>query len=248
MNIYDLRVYESPFPKKRIGNNFDGGYVIAHLPDPNSYDFLLGGGILDDVSFEIDFLKHYPIIQSNNLLYDGSIDGLPPASKYMNMNEDIDSIMDHPYMNLQFRKQYLTDHMNEEYYRIFDQYDNIFVKMDIEGGEYALFSEKAMSDEQIQKIKQITIELHSPHHNNTYWNIIKRFNKYHTLIHVHGNNCCSVDHFQNNIFPSIIELTYLRNNLFSEPPKLTYERFPTVYDQPNLANRSDISFPLNWPL
>ena len=45
-----LRVYQSPYPKIRLGNNNDGGYVICDLSA--NYDVFLSGGIGNNISFE----------------------------------------------------------------------------------------------------------------------------------------------------------------------------------------------------
>jgi hypothetical protein len=39
-----LAVFKSPFEKKRLGKDYDGGYIIAELPNVN-YTTLLAGGI-----------------------------------------------------------------------------------------------------------------------------------------------------------------------------------------------------------
>ena len=52
-----LILYNSPFQKKRVGKDNDGGYVIVDLP--GEYDILISGGISDDISFEQNLLKEY---------------------------------------------------------------------------------------------------------------------------------------------------------------------------------------------
>ena len=51
-----LTTYKSPFKKKRLGKENDGGYVIAKIPKAK-YKILLAGGIADDISFEEDFMN-----------------------------------------------------------------------------------------------------------------------------------------------------------------------------------------------
>lgn len=71
-----LEVFESPYPKKRIGQDCDGGYVIVELPpEKNNYDLLLGCGIADDLSFEYQLLEIYPTLKAH--VFDGSIAKLP---------------------------------------------------------------------------------------------------------------------------------------------------------------------------
>jgi hypothetical protein len=43
MNPNVLTVYKSPFPKIRLGKDFDGGYIIADIPNVN-YSILIAGG------------------------------------------------------------------------------------------------------------------------------------------------------------------------------------------------------------
>ena len=74
-SIQILTVYNSAYPKYRCGSKEDGGYVIADL---QGYDALLACGINDDIRFEIEFLKKYPI---PCYAYDGTVDGLPDLSE-----------------------------------------------------------------------------------------------------------------------------------------------------------------------
>ena len=68
-----LILYNTPLTKIRVGNQNDGGYVIAKLE--NKYDLFIAGGICDDISFEEDFIKLYPDLLC--YAFDGTIDSLP---------------------------------------------------------------------------------------------------------------------------------------------------------------------------
>ncbi len=57
MNPSVLTVFKSPFEKKRLGKDYDGGYIIAEIPNIK-YTTLLPGGIENDISFEEDFIKN----------------------------------------------------------------------------------------------------------------------------------------------------------------------------------------------
>ncbi len=67
-----LTVYKSPFPKKRIGRDIDGGYVIIDIPNVD-YSIILACGIGGDTSFEEDFNNKYPNVKS--YLFDDDDDG-----------------------------------------------------------------------------------------------------------------------------------------------------------------------------
>ena len=74
MNPSVLTVFKSPFEKIRLGKDYDGGYVIAEIPNIK-YTTLLAGGIENDISFEEDFIKKYAI--DNAYAFDGTINKLP---------------------------------------------------------------------------------------------------------------------------------------------------------------------------
>ena len=74
MNPQVLTVYKSPFRKLRLGKDYDGGYIIAEIPNV-SYTTLLAGGIERDISFEEDFINKYPNVKL--FAFDGTIDNLP---------------------------------------------------------------------------------------------------------------------------------------------------------------------------
>lgn len=78
-----LTVYKSPYNKLRLGKDYDGGYIIADIPNVK-YDLFLAGGIEKDISFEVDFIDRYHDIKS--YAYDGTIDKLPEQYNDINAN------------------------------------------------------------------------------------------------------------------------------------------------------------------
>ena len=165
-NIDALKVYNID-KKTRIGKDVDGGYCILLQ---NSYDVLLSGGISHDTSFEEQFLKIYNNI--NCEAFEGSINSLPE-----NSNKKIN-----------FTKKFIGFDNNDNYtncHDIISNYNDIFLKMDIEEGEYDFF--QSLTEKQIQKFKQIVLEVHYPTTIKR-WELLNRLAKTHYLIHVHGNN------------------------------------------------------------
>ena len=77
MNPAVLTVYKSPFPKIRLGKDYDGGYIIADIPNIH-YTTLLSGGIETDISFEEHFVNKYPNVKP--YLFDGTINNLPQTN------------------------------------------------------------------------------------------------------------------------------------------------------------------------
>ena len=198
MNNLDLlRVYQ--FDNKiRCGVNSDGGYVIG---DISGYDCYISAGISDEESFSRDFIKKYNMNEINSFAFDGTISSYP--HNYTN--------------NIAFIKKNINtfnDENNTNLSNLIEKYNNIFLKMDIEGCEYPWLL--SLSLEQLSKFKQIVIEFHGITDNEwgfSYSDKVKSFEKLsktHYIIHAHGNNCA---HVVNNI-PSVIELTFVNKTYF----------------------------------
>lgn len=218
MNPEDLTVYTSPYPKIRLGKDFDGGYVIADIPGI-TYSCLISGGISDDISFEEDFIRRY---QVECHAFDGTISSLPKESFVHFINKNIGGHNTETATNL---------------HDLIDNNDSIFVKMDIEGHEFEWLN--SLSFEQMDKISQITIEFHKPFNQN----IFKKFSN-HVLIHFHGNNCCGLRMFQGVQIPVVFECTYIHKKYVTELIK-NIRPVPSALDMRNLVRRPELL--LNFP-
>ena len=225
MKIYNFSV------KKRLGVNLDGGYVIGILD--GNYDFYISAGVSNEESFSRDFIEMYNMNKYNCAAFDGTIDNYPHhyTEKITFYKRNISSYKNKTNANL----SYFTDN-----------YNDIFLKMDIEGAEYPWLL--SLSVDQLHKFKQIVIEFHGI--NDDSWNTIlkdkiKCLNKLsntHYAIHIHGNNFGGVI---NNI-PNVVEITYIRKNTINENPKLNNTVLPIHdLDFPNDLNNPD--FELNFP-
>jgi hypothetical protein len=264
MSLESLTIYQCLFPKKRIGKPNDGGYVIVDLPSitmqsANSstssgvpvierhYDGFISGGISNDISFEDALLDYYPDLGAC-LAFDGTVNSIPRArnaGKIQFIKKNLGAINSSEITNL------------EEYIR---PLDNIFLKIDIEGHEYALFK-SIVENGLMSKIRQIVLEIHTPAdiraHPNYYTNLaaygvsdnvlldfLELIKKTHTIMHLHPNNGCAT-HIQEGgvIIPNVFEITLIRNDILEEigytwPVNTT--RIPSVIDMPNIPNKNDI--------
>jgi len=230
-----LILYESPFVKTRIGKDNDGGYVIAMLPD--TYDLFISGGISDDLSFEEKLLQLYP-----NLIcyaFDGTI------SQFPNTNNN----------RINFHKKNLGDSNNDNLtnlHQYIEPYDNIFLKMDIEGHEF-LIMPTIVEKNLMKKIKQLVIEIHSPGDINLFpdyfkglsnidnykmFDLLNKINNTHTLVHFHANNGCNLQSIDGIPLPHVFELTYIRNDFVIEKVK-NKEPLPTILDMKNVHDKDD---------
>jgi hypothetical protein len=217
-------VYKSPYSKVRLGKNFDGGYIVCD--SYGDYDFFLSGGIGGDISFEGDLLNKYPNL--TGVAFDGTVD-----------SKEFESY--HP--RLQIVQKNIGSNENEHstnFSTYFDKYNDIFMKMDIEGGEVDFFS--TLSDNNLLKIKQLVIEIHSADEVN----IPSRLAKTHWLIHFHANNCCGTREVNGVIIPNVYECTYIRKQDLNSIPGFNTTRIPDVnLDQRNVEHNAEIE--ITWP-
>jgi hypothetical protein len=219
-----FRIYTAPYPKKRVGSAFDGGYVMCDIP--GNYDLILGGGVGRNISFEDGLLQMYPSLQA--VVFDGTVDDIPSNVRNKDritfVKKNLGSTITDTQTNL---TPYFADH------------SDIFMKMDIEGGEFSLF--QSITDDELLKIKQLVIEFHRGLFRGSNMDIFKRIAKTHWLVHLHPNNCSGTCDFNGLTIPNIFECTFIRK---SEGDNLTFNSRPIPdpdIDQPNRRNSPDIS-------
>jgi hypothetical protein len=213
MNLVDLRVYNTGLKKIRLGRPFDGGYVICQM---GNYDCFISGGIGGDVSFEEDFLGKFPKMWCH--AFDGTTND--PNKK-----------------NMFFTRKNIgpTETAHEtNLHNLINKHKNLFVKLDIEGGEYPWLN--SVSDDQLKRIKQLVIEIHnSPQR----WNMLSRLSKIYWLAHLHGNNYGGARKINNVIVPNTLECTYIRKSDVNQI-KANILEIPTVLDRSNAPGIPDI--------
>ena len=232
MNQHVLTVYKSPFPKLRLGKDYDGGYIISEIPNV-TYKILISGGINKDISFEIDFINEYSNVKT--FAFDGTINNLPMFAQ-PNVCEN---------KNITFVKKNISN-VNDEFsvnlHDIINLNENIFVKMDIEGSEISWV--KSLNDEQMNKFEQIVMEFHFPISNDEISDVFEKINKTHYLIHFHPNNCCGVIRYKDVNIPNIFECTYLHKKYFTNIPELNTDVIPGIFDMKNTPNKEiEINYP-----
>jgi hypothetical protein len=220
-----LRVYQFD-TKIRHGSTADGGYVLGVLD--GGYDCYISCGISNEESFSRDFINNYNMNESNSFGFDGTIQNYPYeyTNKITFIKKNINSINDDKNSNLDF----LTE-----------KYNNIFLKMDIEGGEYPWLLN--IDTAQLNKFKQIVIEFHGI--TNKEWGCkhadkvkcLQKLSQTHYIIHAHANNFGPVL----RKIPDVLELTYVNKKYFDSPPKFNTTSLPIAnLDFPNNSNANDI--------
>lgn len=224
-NLYLFKVYQFD-DKIRLGCKTDGGYVIGIINE--EYDCYISAGISNEESFSRDFIDKYNMNETNSYGFDGTIENYPYeyTDKITFIKKNINSF---------------NDKNNTNLFDLIDKYSRIFLKMDIEGGEYPWLL--ALNDTQLNKFSQIVMEVHGITTPDGYrskyadkMKCIEKLVKTHYIIHAHGN-CHSPSRLG---IPDVLELTFVNKRLFDNPPKLNTTRLPIPnLDFSNITIRED---------
>lgn len=229
-----LMVYQSPYPKVRVGKSNDGGYVIASLP--GMYDGCLAGGVLDDISFEEHLITIYPM---ECYAFDGTVSSIQTKNVTF-VQKNLAAETTPTTTNLQ---EYMVNK------------SNLFLKMDIEGHEFRVLP-SIIKRGDIQKVKQLVLEVHTPadiqlapHYyrglsditNETMFRMMKDLNQTHTLVHFHANNAPPMQRIDGIDVPHVFELTWIRNDFVTQRVRNT-ETFPTKIDMKNMPGKPEYYF------
>lgn len=210
--LEELKVFKTSNSKQRFGGLIDGGYVIIGGYD---YDCYISCGIGDNPSFDNHFVNNH--ICNKYYAFDGTCQrpsSMDPRIEFVNLNVGPSN------------GNGLTDMKS-----YFGNYNNCFLKMDIEGHEWEWL--KHMGD--LSMFKQIVLEAHGFFDETCptgSWNLLANFkhedileslkilNKTHHLVHIHGNNAAVVKHSDGTFGNSekdddlftVAELTFIRKD------------------------------------
>ncbi len=219
LDLKDLTVYNSPFPKMRLGEKNSGGYIICDISNIK-YDILISGGIGNKILFEEDFVNKY---ETKGIIYDKNIKKNPSINN-----------------SICFVKKHVSASNNDNFtniHEIIENNNNIFVKMKIKGYEIPWLEN--LNEHQMNKFKQMIIVFYSPFSEHEK-HIFKKINKTHILVHFHGNNKYSARLYKGKLFPNVFECTYLHKKYFNDFKTMNDNRIPSILDMPNNPNMSEI--------
>ena len=208
--------YKSAKDLVRVGRENDGGYVIS-AKDIEFSEVLISFGIEYDWSFEEDFVSRNDIPV---MAYDGSV------SKRIIFRKMLKSLVrfDKPKLMLHWLKVYFSyinffkgrRHHFEKFVGpvVSDKFssmseilsevesDKIFLKIDIEGGEYRIFNELIKNQ---YRFSGIVMELHDCDlHLERISELISQFSL--PIVHIHANNYAPLE--CKNGLPLVLEVTF----------------------------------------
>lgn len=226
--LYLLRPMDiSSFSLERYGSRGeDGGYVTVNefCKDSIVYSF----GIGTDCSWE------YAVAEKNLdiFMYDHTIDQLP---------------MDHK--NFHFFKVGIADKEGYDNFGKVNTFENlirenghqechnIILKIDVGGAEFDSFL--ATPETTLEQFSQIIVEFHQLNDlTQKKLAVLKKINKTHQIVHLHGNNCSYACNIDGIFMPNDLEVTYVRRA--AHDFSVCRDFFPRKIDCPNNANNVEI--------
>lgn len=229
---YDL---SGPLRLRRIGKDYDGGYIIPEIALEQA-DVIMGYGINDDSSFEEEASAIYG---KRSYGFDGSVTFRKITHKLFHFSP-IYLIKDGALAETTTNYSSFQDHLDIFHLRG----KKLFIKMDIEGNEY-----RTMPDilEHSSFITGITFELHFHEQDQLApaLYLLQQLQKDFILVHIHGHNYCNrfiMENFVKGELPRIIELSYINKNIIQYAHISKNQQHPTALDMPIDRNRPEIFF------
>jgi glycosyltransferase involved in cell wall biosynthesis len=214
--------------KVRVGNVYDGGYV---LPDRAlDCDAVLSIGVGHDVSFDLAFAHRGAMV----VQFDHTVEASPS-----------------PHANFRFHKLGWGAETKGDLLSFADMRSAFgtvpvrrpMLKFDVEGAEYDALA--AMTPDDLTEFEVITCELHDfarlgeRDMFERIKNTLEKLTRHHAPVHLHANNCGGLTLIAGVPVPGVLELTLLRRDL-DQFPGASDEPMPGALDRPNNPSVSDI--------
>ena len=244
-NLPSVFSHESASDLIRVGRNNDGGYLVS-FSDIEKTKVLIGLGINDDWSFEQDFknIKNVEVFAydasiSQGIFIKKFIKALLKFYRPRSIYKKFLTILSYRSFfdkksNYHFKK-FVGLNFDNDHHCTFGSvlekvaYDDIFLKVDIEGSEYRFLNEIIANE---NRICGMVIELHDCDvHLKSIQEFIKSFSL--KLVHVHANNCAPIR--ANDRLPLVLELTFSKYC-----KEFVIKSLPHELDMPNNKRQSEI--------
>lgn len=212
--------------KVRLGNDYDGGYVVPSAA--LSCDALISIGVGPDVSFDLALAQRGAHI----IQFDHTVEKPP---------------VDHS--SFRFFKKGWGPYTDGEFLSLHDidaQLEGTplhkLLKFDIEGAEYNIFREITPDD--LKPYEVICCELHnfSRLTDETFFagvkHLLECLSHFHAPVHLHANNYANLILVEGIPIPEVLELSYLRRDLDSFDGYCR-DPIPGPLDRPNHPFKAD---------
>lgn len=221
--------------KIRAGKLKDGGYVLEE-GSLKAVEVIYAYGVGWDISFEKAIFKKLgrtckifdPTIGLSNFSKHGYIYG---KGKYYLFKYFVATALWKPYIylhralgykikfyseGLATKKEKNYDSFPNHIKRFKDEKKKIFLKIDIDGGEYEIFK-NAEFIAALSNVVQLAVEFHNVKGNlMELKNIMDSISDKLSMVHIHGNNWGGTFEYEGKKIPNVLELTFIANNFIAE--------------------------------
>jgi hypothetical protein len=217
-------------PKVRIGNDYDGGYVLPSTV--LTCDAVLSVGVGPDVSFDLALAQRGARV----FQFDHTVIGVPEHQKHGNFI---------------FEKKGWGSSSEGDFLTLEDMLSRLnavkpqrsLFKFDIEGAEYEVLD--ACRPEHFEGFSVIACEIHDldkltePLFFASVRRSLEKLNAHHVPVHLHANNYQSMILVGGIPIPKVLELSFLRKDL-DHFPNISSDPIPGPLDRPNRPGVPDI--------
>lgn len=233
-----LKLYDPILQKVRLGNPWDGGYVVALQSIGNS-TALFSYGVGNDISFEKSYVD---ATGKKAFCYDHTIEGIGIDEKYAE--------------NIVYTKEGISAFKSDDMDNFLSHYKNsgiagrVLFKADVEGAEFDYILNTDI--EELSKVTTgLVFEFHylqDPENNRMFFDCMRKLNQYFYLCHVHGNNYVNnfvyeekqEPYIRQYSIPEVIELTFVNKDLV-EHPKYDTSNYPSDFlDRRNNLSKEEL--------
>ncbi|MCF2907725.1 FkbM family methyltransferase [Pseudoalteromonas sp. DL2-H2.2] len=248
----------------RMGNQFDGGYVVPknHIKET---DVLLSLGINDDWQFDKEFQALNPDCRVVGVDYTVGLGFIVRKT----LQNSVKSLLNTLLFRHDKRQKYWTRLLNCVFFYSFfrgknshlqrrvsktsgqldisldeliQQHcgtpeDTVFLKMDIEGAEYQVIDDLCKHADRINVVAAEFhhLDTHTEHFNQFIAAMSERFH----VVHIHGNN---YGRYVDTIdFPETVEITFINKTLMPDAQASTHSYPVAGLDFPNNPKKPDYS-------
>ncbi len=234
LKVYQTYDANGPIQLRRIGREYDGGYVIPEVA-MHSADVVIGYGIGSDISFE----------ESTTAIYGKPSYGFdctctPIQTRYKECQFISSCIVSKEFVEQSASMEPFDRHLD----RIGARDKKMFIKMDIEGNEYDTVPDilqhacnvtGIVLELHFEELKQVPQALH----------LLQALNQNFLLVHVHGNNgssnCFETSNARGCV-SRVLELSYINRSLVQKYEISPHQAHPTSIDMPNISHLPDSDF------
>lgn len=235
------------FDEIRLGDSFDGGYVLPNCL--NRISWAVNPGVGDTISFDIAALNDYGI---RGVTCDGTLD----SSKISKLALDTFAFFEPKNLGLiDSEATICLETLTRIAQTIIRKDDEIgfgLLQLDIEGGEWEILKSKKTN---LDAFGIVIVEFHGFHlaaRLLSFFRFIKptfqRLLRDFEVFHIHPNNGRGKINIHGIDMPEIMEITFVSKKLANfNGGKTAYKRLPSYFDSDNVPENPKIEPLRGWP-